>query len=173
MTRKEFAQMKNKRLNVLLLAGAFALLAGAASAQGVVYVIPTEATLRSGDGLGGPAVATVRQGTALTVVREDGLRVLVKTSDGKQGWVPKRQVQNAPPDKGRGLGGLVVDDRSVRESRTATANRGLVRQDAQQTALQPGTEAAAIQSVRSMESLAASLTETDIDQFLREGGLNP
>lgn len=138
-----------------------------------VYVSVPDAPLREGTSLGGPTVALLEVGTPLTVVREERLRLLVRTPGGKEGYIASRQVQTAPPDTGgRGLGGLVREDRAVTERRTAVSGRGLA-EAAEKMAATGEVSPAALLAVQKMETNYNALTERDVDAFLREGGLNP
>ncbi len=153
--------------------GLAAVLTVGAAAQSVVYVIPSEADIRGGTGLGGPTVATVTRGTALTVVEASRLRYLVRTPDGKEGYITARQVQEAPPEQKKGLGGLIKDDRDVAEMRTAATNRGLVGDEAKSMAESEGLNPAVVESVQAMEDLAVHISDAEVDRFMLQGGLNP
>jgi hypothetical protein len=143
----------------------------AAQGVGTVYVIPQSAVIR--DGLGGKAVANVTQGTPLTVLADDRLQLQVRTPTGQVGYIPKRQVQSAPPaGKDRNLGGLIREDRSAAELRTAASMRGL-SDEAKDLARSEGITEEAIRSVEEFEKFALGITETDVDQFRTQGGLNP
>ncbi len=161
--------MKN-RIQPMALA-AFLAFGGSAAAQRTVYVTPSEADIRSGTGFGGPVVATVRKGTALTVVQDSKLRLKVRTSDGTEGWITARQVQDNPPDRGRGLGGLVRDDRDITEMRTAATNRGLVGEEAREMAEAQGVPEDAVEQADTTDNLAASITDAEVEAFIKEGGL--
>jgi len=168
-----------KSLKSLKLAAAFALAAAAAGAQQpntagggpVVYVVPTTAEIRSGDKLGGPVVATVAKGEQLVLLQETPLRWRVRTSRGVEGWITARQASKTAPDTGRGLGGLVRDDRQVAEMRTTATNRGLVSSEAKKMAEQEGISEEAIAQVNAADTLAASIKDADVDAFATEGGL--
>jgi len=157
-----------------LMAGAFLIGAGAvASAQGTVYVKADGTSLREGTSLGGPTVAELRAGTRLTVVEEDRLRLRVRTPDGREGYVTTRQVQTSPPASGgSGLGGLVRDDRSASELRTAASGRGLAEQ-ARDMARDGEIDQRAVEDAEAMERLSESVSDSDVDSFLRQGGMNP
>lgn len=138
-----------------------------------VYVKVPDAPLREGTSLGGPTVALLEVGTPLTVLSEQRFRVQVRTPSGKTGYVATRQVQSEPPDTGgRGLGGLVRDDRSLAERRTAASGRGLT-ETTEEMAEMENIDPAAVEAVRTMESFYGAFSEREVDEFLREGGLNP
>lgn len=158
----------------LLVPGMIAgLIAGAAAQTATVYVKADGTSLRSGAQLGGPTVAELAAGTQLTVLEQERLRLRVRTADGREGYVATRQVQESRPDDGnRGLSGLVRDDRSASELRTAASGRGL----SEEARLLAATEAISERAVRdteTMEEVAARITPQDVDAFLREGGMNP
>ncbi len=160
----------NRRITPLALAG-FLAIGATAAAQRTVYVTPSEAEIRSGTGLGGPVVATVPKGTPLTVLQESPLRLRVRAAGGAEGWITARQVQNSSPDSGRGLGGLVRDDRDVTEMRTAATNRGLVGEEAREMAAAEGVSQEAVDQADATDDLAESITDAEIDAFAKEGGL--
>lgn len=138
---------------------------------GTVYVVPQRVVIR--DGLGGRAVANVTQGTALTVLADDRLQLQVRTPDGEVGYVSKRQVQSAPPATGgRNVGGLIREDRSAQELRTAASMRGL-SDEAKELARTEGITEEAIQSAENFERFALSISDAEVDAFLTQGGLNP
>jgi hypothetical protein len=143
----------------------------ASQGLGTVYVVPQSAVIR--DGLGGKAIANVSQGTALTVLANDRLQVQVRTPSGQVGYIPKRQVQSAPPAApNRNIGGLIREDRSATELRTAASMRGL-SEEAKDLARSEGITEEAIRSVEEFEKFALSITDSDVDQFRTQGGLNP
>jgi len=166
-TERRSETMKQRALSLMMLMG----LTAAAGAQRTVYVTPSEADIRSGTGFGGPVVATVTKGTALQVVSESPLRLKVRTTDGREGWITARQVQSSPPDRGRGLGGLVRDDREITEMRTAATNRGLVSQETRDMAADTGAPEQAVDSITASQDLATSITDVELDSFVKDGGL--
>jgi hypothetical protein len=146
--------------------------AGTASqGLGTVYVVPQSVVVR--DGLGGKSVARVTQGTALTVLADDRLQLQVRTPTGEVGYIPKRQVQSAPPATGgRNVGGLIREDRSAQELRTAASMRGL-SEEAKELARTEGISEEAIVATENFEKFALSISEAEVDAFLTQGGLNP
>ena len=105
--------------------GVLGLAPGRAAAEEIVYAKTYETELRGGTGFAGPLVATVEQGTALTVLKKTQMRYLVRTPAGKEGWVSKLKISEEPPDKGRGFGGLIRGSDGPDEMRTAASGRGL------------------------------------------------
>lgn len=152
-----------------LLAG---LVAGAAAQSNVVFVKADGTALREGTQLGGPTVAELAAGTRLTVEAEERLRLRVRTAAGQVGYVATRQVQTSPPDRGSGLSGLVRDDRSASELRTAASGRGL-SEEARLLAETEEISERAVADTEKMENLAAGIASDEVDAFLREGGMNP
>jgi hypothetical protein len=138
---------------------------------GTVYVVPQSVVIR--DGLGGKSVAKVTQGTPLTVLADDRLQLQVRTPAGEVGYIPKRQVQAAPPATGgRDVGGLIREDRSAQELRTAASMRGL-SEEAKDMARSEGISEEAIVAAESFEKFALSISDAEVDAFLTQGGLNP
>lgn len=136
-----------------------------------VYVKTNEAEIRDGERLTSAIIAKVPRGTALTVVKDGSLRVQVKTSTGKTGFVAKTMVQAEPPSSGKGaLGGFVVEDRGPSEMRSAASGRGLM-ESAEKMAKTGEMDPAALPSVLKMEQLAAAITAAEVDAFIREGGI--
>lgn len=133
----------------------------------VVYVKTPDAPIRATTG--GGVIATAQQGAALSVVSDDKLQFKVRLSDGREGVIAKRLVQDKPPSRG-GLGIVVADDRKGSEMGTGASARGLNEQ-AKTVARQEGVEERAIASVESMEKLNASITDADVANFAKQGGL--
>lgn len=136
-----------------------------------VYVKTNEAEIRSGTRLTDPIVAKVPRGTALSIVEDGRLRVKVKVPNGQQGYVARTMVQNEPMSSGKGgLGGFVVEDRGPSEMRSAASGRGLM-EAAEKMAESEHIDPAAVESVKRMEQLAASISEADVAAFIKQGGL--
>ncbi|MEA1867640.1 MAG: TIGR04211 family SH3 domain-containing protein [Thermodesulfobacteriota bacterium] len=67
-----------------------------------LYVIPTaEIPLRSGKGSEYRVVAVILNGSRVQLLEEDGDWAKVRTSNNKQGWMPKRYLNASPPLKDR------------------------------------------------------------------------
>ena len=65
-----------------------------------LYVIPTaEIPLRSGKGNEYRVVAVIINGSRVQLLKEDGDWAMVRTSNKKKGWMPKRYLSSSPPLK--------------------------------------------------------------------------
>jgi len=65
-----------------------------------LYVIPTaEIALRSGKGNEYRVVAVIVNGSRVQLLKEDGDWAKIRTSDNKEGWMPKRYLSASPPLK--------------------------------------------------------------------------
>ncbi|PXF56635.1 MAG: TIGR04211 family SH3 domain-containing protein [Deltaproteobacteria bacterium] len=65
-----------------------------------LYVIPTaELPLRSGKGSEYRVVAVIINGSRVQLLKEDGDWAMVRTSNNKKGWMPKRYLNASPPLK--------------------------------------------------------------------------
>ncbi len=65
-----------------------------------LYVIPTaEIPLRSGKGNEYRVVAVIINGSRVQLLKEDGNWAMVRTSNNKKGWMPKRYLNASPPLK--------------------------------------------------------------------------
>lgn len=165
--------MKSYQKVLLMLVSALALPI-AAVAQQTVYVKPSEASLRSGSGFGGPVVATVKQGQSLTVLQEERLRLYVRTSTGQEGYIVANQVQTSAPksSSGGGLGGFVNDDRELTQMRTQGVNRGLLSEDAKEMAASGEVSEQAVKDLEDTQKLTNTITDSEVDSFMKSGGLN-
>ncbi|MCB2156425.1 SH3 domain-containing protein [bacterium] len=157
----------------IMAAALWATAPGPVAADEIVYAKTYETELREGTGLAGPVVVTVEQGTALTVLKKTRMRYLVRTPSGEKGWVSKLKISEDPPDADRGFGGLIRGTDGPEEMRTAASGRGL-SENAENLAGGNGglVDMAVINAVQQMEERAADITETEVDEFLREGGIN-
>ena len=62
-----------------------------------LYVIPTaEIPLRSGKGNEYRIVAVIQDGSQVELLKEDGAWAMVRTSNEKKGWMPKRYLSSSP-----------------------------------------------------------------------------
>ncbi len=65
-----------------------------------LYVIPTaEIPLRSGKGNEYRVVAVIINGSRVQLLKQDGDWAMVRTSNKKKGWMPKRYLSSSPPLK--------------------------------------------------------------------------
>jgi hypothetical protein len=149
-----------------------ALAATPALAQGgTVYVKTNEAVIRGGTQLTSPVVAKAPRGTALQVLEDGRLRVKVRAPGGKDGYVARTMVQNEPVGGSKmALGGFVVEDRGPTEMRSAASGRGLM-EATEELAERENIPPAVVESVRRMEQLAAGISNSAVDAFIRQGGL--
>lgn len=147
------------------------LLPAAGFAQQTMYVKTADAEIRSQQGTGGTVVAKVPQNEKLTVLQQAGLFYQVKTSTGKQGFISKIKVQDAPiKTSGGGLGGLVKDDRQITTMRSQSVNRGVAPQ-AQALVDSGEISEQAVADLSKTQELANTIIPSDVDAFLKEGGL--
>lgn len=62
------------------------------------YVRPSaEIPLRSGKGQEYRILAVIQDGSQVELLEEDGVWARVSTSNGKEGWMPRRYLSNSPP----------------------------------------------------------------------------
>lgn len=148
------------------------LVVGGLNAQAAsVYVKTNEAEIRDGERVSSAIIAKVPRGAALTVVQDGRLRVKVKTANGVVGFVARTMVQDAPLSGGKGaLGGFVVEDRGPSEMRTAASGRGLM-EAAEEMAARENVDPKAVESVRQMEQLAATISDGEVNSFIVQGGI--
>lgn len=141
-------------------------------AQQTVYVKPATATIRGGSGFGGPKVEDVKQNTPLIVLENSNLVLKVRTPGGKEGFIPKSQIQDSPVGKssGGGLGGFVTDDREISQMKTASVNRGLTSEN-QELVNSGQISEKAKQDLDQSTSLSNNISEQDVEFFLKEGNL--
>lgn len=151
---------------------AIILAAGAMSAEAAsVYVKTNEAEIRDGERVSSKIIAKAPRGAALTVVQDGKLRVKVRTANGIEGFVARTMVQDAPLSGGKGaLGGFVVEDRGPSEMRTAASGRGLMEQ-AEEMAANAHIDPKAVESVKRMEQLAATINDGEVLNFMVQGGI--
>jgi len=135
----------------------------------VMYVQVPKAEIRDGKTQASALVAQVDQGTRVTVLGEEGVRYLVQLDDGRKGYVSRMSVSDAKPSSG-GLGLALNDDRDINERRTAASGRGL-SEAAKQMGKDGTVNTNAVKWVEKMESLAATISASDIKNFRKEGGL--
>jgi len=65
-----------------------------------LYVIPTaEIAVRSGKGNEYRVVAVIINGSRVQLLKEDGDWAMIRTSNNKKGWMPKRYLSASPPMK--------------------------------------------------------------------------
>jgi SH3 domain protein len=65
-----------------------------------LYVIPTaEIPLRSGKGNEYRIIAVIQDGSQVELLEEDGAWAMIRTSNKKEGWMPKRYLSSSPPLK--------------------------------------------------------------------------
>ena len=133
----------------------------------MVYVKTPDAPIRAV--AGGGVIATAQQGAALTVLADDKLQFRVRLSDGREGVIAKRLVQDTPPSRG-GLGIVVADDRRPTEMGTGASARGL-RETTKSTALREGVEQQAVASVERMEGYSTAISEAEVAEFAKQGGV--
>lgn len=163
--------MRIPKKGPLLAAGVVLLLAAGAAAQSIVYPKAESVEIRQTEAAGAPVVGEAQRGEALRVLSQSRFRFEVMRENGQRGFVPKLQVTDQPPAQGRrGVGGLLADDRSPEEMRTAAAGRGL-SEEAESIARQEGITEEAIAMVRRMEQRAVAITDAQVVAFMREGGL--
>lgn len=148
----------------------FALSALSAQAASV-YVKTNEAEIRDGTRLSSPVVARAPRGAELTVIEDGRLRVKVRTKGGAEGYVARTMVQNEPLSGGKGaLGGFVVEDRGPSEMRSAASGRGLM-EAAEEMAENEEIDPKAVEMARKMEQIGLSISEADVEAFIRQGGI--
>jgi len=64
------------------------------------YVKPSaEIPLRSGKGQEYRILAVIQDGNQIELLKEEGAWAMVRTSDNKEGWMPKRYLSTSPPLK--------------------------------------------------------------------------
>lgn len=153
----------------LLMAGG-ATQAAAQSAGDTVYAKRGSVEVRAGTSLRDPVVAELNQGDEMTIVAVEGTRYQVRTATGATGYVSRLNVTEDRPSGGRRpLGIGVQDTRGPQERSSATAIRGLDEM-AEENAVARGQEAA-LADARTMEEIAATVTASDVEAFVNEGGL--
>ncbi|OPL17094.1 MAG: hypothetical protein AVO38_05685 [delta proteobacterium ML8_D] len=82
---------------VIVIAFVFLSIPSTAQAKSL-YVIPTaEIALRSGKGTEYRVVAVIVNGSRVQLLKEDGDWANIRTSDNKEGWMPKRYLSASPP----------------------------------------------------------------------------
>ena len=117
------------------------------------------------------AVATLNKGARLTIVETRGPRLKVRTEQNLEGWVMRFLVTDSKPK--RSLGDVKVvssGDLDPQERSDISSIRGL-KPITEEYAEDADVPQKAVEDARMMESFAASITESDVDRFLEEGGI--
>lgn len=117
------------------------------------------------------AVATLKKGSKLTIVETRGPRLKVRTEQNLEGWVMRFLVTDSKPK--RSLGDVKVvssGDLDPQERSDISSIRGL-KPITEEYAEDADVPQKAVEDARMMESFAASITESDVDRFLEEGGI--
>lgn len=159
----------------LLAAVAFVAMAAVAAAQSpgdTIFVKTASATVRDSGAANAKAIAELKQGDSMQVISVQGPRIEVRLTDGRRGFIPKF---NTTPDKPKtvaeaGKAGFLRDDRGAGEQRSAAGIRGL-NPVSKKVAAQKGYSEAAVRSANRMEATAASISNADIEAFMKEGGV--
>ncbi len=85
---------------MIIFIACFLITATAQALAYTVYVSPsTEVPVRVGRSNSHKIVAVLKDGTEVKVLKNRGTWALVKTSDGKKGWMPKRFLTSTPPPR--------------------------------------------------------------------------
>jgi len=152
---------------LLLLAGL--LCAGTVSAATKVWVASAGTKLMGSAAATAPVVAPLGLGAELEVLSTQGSWLQVTTRDGKRGWVFRGKIASTPPAPASGGGLFAAAGKSsiqVAGADTARSIRGL-SPEAEQYA--ESVQAAAAHRKAVDDMLALKVSETELNQFLKEG----
>jgi uncharacterized protein YgiM (DUF1202 family) len=155
----------------VILCAALLVWMGAADllAQDTVYVKMDNAKVRVGTSLSSEVVASLEKGTALRVLATESGRHKVALPGGREGYISRLHVTTTAPTSGRGgvlsgLGGSSGVQADERES--VSSIRGLNPAVKEMAEDQKMSEQY-VKWVESMESLSASIKDSEVDAFLK------
>lgn len=142
---------------------------GAALAE-TVYVRTPSAEIRSGRTALDTLVERVPRGTPLEVLEREGRWLLVKTPQGKEGWV---YASRTAPEKPEGSDGVLARlgkgfRGEAAETSASAGARGLDKV-AEEHANRAGVRPADVAAINRMEKFSAQVTERRVEDFLRKG----
>lgn len=139
----------------------------------VVYVMRADAVLKQSEDRLSPVVAKLKQGDALQVVQEAPGRLKVKTSSGQTGFISTLNVSDVPPASERQRPNIVLGgDIGAGERSSTTTIRGL-SPVSEKVAERDKLPEAAVKDARKMEEISSSISNAELDSFLKEGGVSP
>jgi uncharacterized protein YgiM (DUF1202 family) len=157
---------------LLCCAGLLLGLATLAAAQGeTVYAKVDDAKVRSGTEVSAPIVASLKKGTAMTVVEKAGTRLKVTVPGGQQGYISRLHVSDTKPDTGGGmLSGIARSEVQANEAQMVASIRGL-SPAAKDLAQNQGLREDCIRWADVMENRSAQITKSQVEQFLQVEGI--
>lgn len=144
-----------------------------AGASETVYVKRDNVALRSAPERTASDVKTLSAGEELVVLGTEGIQLQVRTSDGKVGYIAKLNVTDVQPRTQRERGRVLVsDDLGPGERSNISSIRGL-SPDAERMATEGRVSEEALRDVQKMEQISESISESELERFKSEGGVNP
>jgi uncharacterized protein YgiM (DUF1202 family) len=135
------------------------------------WVASEGAKLKAGHSASSETISELDIGTKLTVLKEENRWYQVRTAAGREGWIYRGKVSNAPPQKetedtGNLFAGMQGSDISADEAQTSRSIRGLSK-ETEQYAKQRKTPEVYQKALD--EVLVMKVTSKDLEIFLRNG----
>lgn len=138
-----------------------------------VYAKRDGAEVRAGTDRQAALVEELRQGDELTVLATEGVRLRVRTPAGNEGYIARLHVTDERPrTQTRRPGFGVQDTMGPSERADVAAIRGL-NPVAEEYAASENVPREVVDDIRRMETLSASITDSELNAFLTEGGVTP
>lgn len=136
-----------------------------------LWVASEGAKLKADPSASSGTVSELPVGTELMVLKSENRWHRVRIASGKEGWIYRGKVSDAPPQKeaqdtANLLSGMQASSISADEAHTSRSIRGLSK-ETEQYAKQRGTPESYKKALD--EVLAMSVTSKDLEVFLRNG----
>ncbi len=142
-----------------------------AQAGQTVYTRRDGVTIRRGEDRTAPTLVELDAGAALEVLARETGWLQVRTPAGDTGYVSPLHVTTDRPEPQRQRRGIVLaDDLGPGERADVTAIRGL-SPVSEEYAADAAIPSEIVRQVEQMEERGEAVTQSRIDQFLREGGI--
>lgn len=146
---------------------------GDVTAGTVVYAKRDGTTLTSTASRTASEVETVNEGAPLTVQATERAYYQVKTESGKTGWVARFSVTEDEPKTSLGSVRILKSgNMGPQERSNVSAIRGL-NPVAETYAEDKEVPPEAVEDAKKMEKFGSSVMNSDLDRFLKEGGIQP
>lgn len=137
----------------------------------VLWVKRSGAELKAGPRSRDEVIAELNKGDQLEVLSKRGTKYQVRTADGKEGYLSRLQITDKKPKSS--LGGVTLvttDDVGPEERSNVRAIRGLTPA-AEEYAETADVPPEAVESVIKMEKVSESISDKEVKNFLKEGGV--
>jgi len=140
-------------------------------AGGVMWVASDNATLKSKPKASSTTLSTLAVGAKVSVLESSNRWYRILTDSGKEGWMYRGKLSDAPPSKETGDSGNLFSSMqsssiSADEAQTSRSIRGLSK-ETEQYAQKRGTPEVYKKALDQV--LAIRITDKEVDVFLKEG----